>query len=118
MNTKTLVARKEDLSDLADAGVGSGPNIFEEGDDEDAAPGVAAAIGAAVVDAPPAAPAPTPTGPLVPNFHGKTMRDVLAEAAAKGLIVLPNGSGIARVQFPAPGTPLREGDRIRVQFAR
>jgi hypothetical protein len=43
---------------------------------------------------------------------------VLAEAAAKGLTVVADGSGIARVQNPAPGTPLREGDRIRVQFAR
>ena len=59
-----------------------------------------------------------PAGATVPNFRGKTMRDVLAEAAAKGLIVLPDGSGIARVQYPAAGTPLHEGDRIRVQFAR
>jgi hypothetical protein len=54
----------------------------------------------------------------VPNFRGKSMRDVLAEAAAKGLIIMPDGSGIARVQYPPAGTPLHEGDRIRVQFAR
>src|SRR5215471_9453652 len=36
--TKTLVARKEDLNDLAIADLGGGgPNILEDGDDEDAA---------------------------------------------------------------------------------
>ena len=64
------------------------------------------------------APAPVPAGPRVPNFQGKTMRAVLAEAAAQGLTILPDGSGIARVQFPAPGSPLHQGDRIRVQFKR
>jgi hypothetical protein len=47
-----------------------------------------------------------------------TMRAVLAEAAAKGLFILPDGSGIARVQSPPPGTPLHQGERIRVQFAQ
>ena len=42
----------------------------------------------------------------------------LAEAAAKGLTVLPDGSGVARVQYPAPGSPLHQGDRIRVEFKR
>jgi len=66
-----------------------------------------------------AAPAPArPQGPRVPNFRGKTMRAVLAEAAAKGLSILPDGSGVARVQSPPPGAPLHQGERIRVQFAR
>jgi len=47
-----------------------------------------------------------------------TMRAVLAEAAAKGLFILPDGSGIARVQSPPPGAPLHQGERIRVQFAQ
>jgi membrane peptidoglycan carboxypeptidase len=67
----------------------------------------------AVVPAPPA-----PRGPRVPNFRGMTMRAVLAEAAAKGLSILPDGSGIARVQSPPPGAPLHQGERIRVQFAQ
>jgi cell division protein FtsI (penicillin-binding protein 3) len=100
-----LVARNEDLNDLADSSAVDGPNILEEGDDEDAASGNASA-------------AKAPAGPTVPNFRGKTMRDVLAEAASMGLTILPDGSGIARVQYPAPGTPLHGGDRIRVQFAR
>ena len=46
------------------------------------------------------------------------MRAVLAEAAAKGLTVLPDGSGVARVQSPPPGALLHQGERIRVQFAQ
>jgi cell division protein FtsI (penicillin-binding protein 3) len=115
---QTLVARNGDVSDLADAGADTGSNILEDGDD-DAAPAGAAVT--ANMNAPNGA-APgavkSPAGPTVPNFRGKTMRAVLAEAAAKGLIVIADGSGIARVQSPAPGTPLREGDRVRVQFAR
>jgi cell division protein FtsI (penicillin-binding protein 3) len=70
-------------------------------------------------DAPPAAaPAPSYSAPQVPNFRGMTMRAVMEEAASKGLQILPDGSGIAGVQDPPPGSPLREGQRIRVVFAR
>jgi hypothetical protein len=47
-----------------------------------------------------------------------SLRAVLAEAAAKGLTVQPDGSGIARVQDPPAGAVLHAGERIRVQFAR
>jgi cell division protein FtsI (penicillin-binding protein 3) len=133
--TKTLVTKAGQLDDLADADSRPGqPNILADGDAGDAEDAAAAAVGAAAansstnnpattspagpaVPAAPAAPA-VPDGPRVPNFAGKSMRVVLAEAAAQGLTVLPDGSGIARVQFPAPGSPLHEGDRIRVQFRR
>jgi cell division protein FtsI (penicillin-binding protein 3) len=58
------------------------------------------------------------TGPKVPNFRGKTMRAVAEEAAAMGLPVSLDGSGIARAQAPPAGSALREGERVRVQFAR
>jgi membrane peptidoglycan carboxypeptidase len=103
--TLSAKALAEPAYDLADADTRPGaPNVLDD-DDAEADP-------AAVADAPASA------GPKVPNFRGKSMRAVLAEAAAKGLIVLPDGSGIARVQFPAPGSPLHQGDRIRVQFKR
>jgi cell division protein FtsI (penicillin-binding protein 3) len=94
-------ASKREPSDLAIADIGSGqPNILEDSDDEDQ-------------------PAPAqPAGPTVPNFRGMTMRAVLAEAVAKGLTVLPDGSGVAQVQYPPPGSPLHQGERIRVQFVR
>ncbi|PWU01198.1 MAG: hypothetical protein C5B51_23560 [Terriglobia bacterium] len=92
-------SKQADNDDLSIAEVGSElPNILEDpedGDDLEVA-----------------------SGPKVPNFQGKTMRAVLAEAAAKGLKVVPDGSGVARVQSPPPGSPLHEGERIRVQFAR
>ena len=47
-----------------------------------------------------------------------TLRDVLEQSAALGIQVDFTGSGLAAAQQPAPGTPLRQGERIRVQFAR
>jgi cell division protein FtsI (penicillin-binding protein 3) len=96
-----LVADSADNSDdLADTSLVSGqPNILDDPED----------------DAVPNAPS---NAPRVPNFHGMTMRAVLAEAASKGLNVLPAGSGVARLQEPAAGAILHEGERIRVRFAR
>jgi PASTA domain len=94
---------KKDVNDLSIADLDSSePNILEDGDDDDA-------------DGQPGNPA---VGPRVPNFRGMTMRAVLAEAASKGMIVVASGSGVARLQDPPAGAPLREGERIRVQFAR
>jgi cell division protein FtsI (penicillin-binding protein 3) len=62
-------------------------------------------------------PAP-PAGPTVPDFRGKSMRDVVEEASADGLDLMVEGSGVARAQLPLPGTPLRRGERIRIVFAR
>ena len=88
--------------DLAIADLGSHePNILEEGE-EDA----------------PAAPASARIGPTVPDFKGKTMRAVLAEAAERGLPVIPDGSGVARLQRPPAGSVLRQGERIRVRFSQ
>jgi cell division protein FtsI (penicillin-binding protein 3) len=133
-----VAGKQEDLDDLAIADLGGGrPNILE--DTEDAEVGQAlppanpaaplAAVAPKVPQGPPAAastaappatvaPSPKPPRPRVPNFRGMTMRAVLAEAAAKGLSILPDGSGIARVQSPPPGAPLHQGERIRVQFAQ
>jgi hypothetical protein len=54
----------------------------------------------------------------VPDFRGKTLRAVVEDAAAKGLPVLLDGNGVARVQDPPPGSQLHPGERIRVQFSR
>jgi cell division protein FtsI (penicillin-binding protein 3) len=93
-----LVADNMDSADdLADAGAANDePNILEDPDDDSIAPNT----------------------PRVPNFRGMTIRAVLAEAASKGLTVLPAGSGVARLQEPAAGSVLHEGERIRVRFAR
>jgi cell division protein FtsI (penicillin-binding protein 3) len=100
-----VAAKKEELNDLSIADVGSDqPNILE--DDADERAGGLTSSASVVI------------GPRVPNFRGRTMRAVLAEAASKGMTVVAHGSGVAREQDPAPGTPLRGDARIRVQFAR
>jgi cell division protein FtsI (penicillin-binding protein 3) len=93
-----LVASNDDSADdLADASLAADqPNILDDPEDDAAAPNAV----------------------RVPNFRGMTIRAVLAEAASKGMTVLPDGSGVARLQAPAAGTILHEGERIRVRFAR
>ena len=58
------------------------------------------------------------TGPIVPNFQGKTLRSVLEEASGAGLDIEPSGRGVARSQSPAPGQRIVSGEKVKVQFAR
>jgi cell division protein FtsI (penicillin-binding protein 3) len=101
----TLVTQTQPVEDLGAADLeNTGANILaEEEDSEETEARLAAAA--------------TP-GPKAPNFRGMTMRAVLAEAASRGIVVTADGSGIARVQSPPPGAPLRQGERVRVQFSR
>jgi cell division protein FtsI (penicillin-binding protein 3) len=110
---QNLPAQNQLLDDLASADIsGDQPNILEDPDDDAPAAPQQAFVG-------PKAPVPpAPAAGTVPNFKGMTLRAVLAEAAAKGLPVVPDGSGTARVQSPPPGAVLHQGERIRVQFAR
>jgi hypothetical protein len=75
--------------------------------------------------APATTPAPAPAlfaGPavpgVVPDFRGKSLRDVMETASSEGIEVMIEGSGLARAQLPLPGQPLRRGERIRIVFAR
>jgi cell division protein FtsI (penicillin-binding protein 3) len=114
--------RVEDDLSIADLG---GPSIMEED------PGVKQLLAEQMKpvvpkddeDEIPAAPvsgtmAPAPQGPTVPDFRGKSMRDVVEAASADGIEVMIEGSGVARAQLPLPGQPLRRGERIRIVFAR
>ncbi len=56
--------------------------------------------------------------PKVPDFVGKTVRDVAQEAAATGLDVDLYGEGLARAQNPAAGALLQPGAHVAVRFAR
>jgi cell division protein FtsI (penicillin-binding protein 3) len=97
-----LVASNDAADDLADVALTSdGVNILEDTDENS-----------------PQAQDAAKNGPRVPNFRGMTMRAVLAEAAQKGYSIQPDGSGIARVQFPPAGAILHDGERIRIRFAR
>ncbi len=53
-----------------------------------------------------------------PNLMGKSVRDVVTETSAAGLLVEVHGSGVSRRQKPAPGAPLPRGERIVVEFRR
>jgi cell division protein FtsI (penicillin-binding protein 3) len=68
-----------------------------------------------VDDSIPAAPA---KGPRVPDFRGKSVRNVVELASAEGIAVTIQGSGVARAQVPAAGRPMNRGEKIRVVFAR
>jgi cell division protein FtsI (penicillin-binding protein 3) len=54
----------------------------------------------------------------VPDFRGKSLRDVVEEASAEGIDVMVEGSGVARAQLPLPGSRRRPGEQIRVVFTR
>jgi hypothetical protein len=120
---KTEIAqnqKSESVDDVSIADLGSGqPNILEDGDDDApaAVPQAQAFVGPRAPGSTPAPP-PAPVAGTVPNFKGMTLRAVLTEAAAKGLPIQPDGTGVARVQTPPPGAVLHRGERIRVQFAR
>ncbi len=58
------------------------------------------------------------SGPLVPSFVGKTMRGAVETAQQTGLELSVIGSGVARQQFPAPGSHLPAGQRVTVRFTR
>ncbi len=59
-----------------------------------------------------------PNAPKVPNFVGKTVRDVMQEAASNGINVEFFGDGMARAQEPAAGSVLIPGEHIQVRFTR
>jgi len=55
-------------------------------------------------------------GMLLPDFRGKTIREVLREAEGLGIKVWPEGSGYAVYQIPEPGIPLKEVSKVKVVF--
>ena len=120
---KTGIAQNQkdqSVDDVSIADLGSGqPNILEDSDEDQpaAAPRGYAFVGPLGPGAQPPA-STAPAAGTVPNFKGMTLRAVLTEAAAKGLPIQPDGTGVARVQTPPPGAVLHRGERIRVQFAR
>ncbi|HWD99617.1 MAG TPA: penicillin-binding transpeptidase domain-containing protein, partial [Bryobacteraceae bacterium] len=83
-----------------------------------AKPEVAQAPPVIAVAAPAPPPPPKPKGPVIPDFRGLAMQAVAERAAAEGIQVMLEGSGIARAQMPLPGTPMRHGARVRIVFAR
>ncbi len=54
----------------------------------------------------------------VPSFLGKSVRGAIETAQDSGLELNPVGSGLAREQFPLPGTHVTAGSRVIVKFGR
>lgn len=56
------------------------------------------------------------SGVVVPSFLGKPLRSAVEAAQQSGLEINAIGSGIARQQWPAPGSRLIAGQHITVRF--
>ncbi|MDR3746681.1 MAG: penicillin-binding protein [Acidobacteriota bacterium] len=56
------------------------------------------------------------SGIIVPSFLGKPMRLAVESAAQSGLEINAIGSGVARQQWPAPGSHMPSGQRVTVRF--
>jgi cell division protein FtsI (penicillin-binding protein 3) len=56
------------------------------------------------------------SGTVVPSFLGKPLRSAVEIAQQSGLEINAIGSGIAREQWPAPGSRLPSGEHITVRF--
>jgi len=54
---------------------------------------------------------------VVPDFRGKSLRQVTEDSLKAGLRLQSSGSGAAVEQMPPPGTNLRAGARIEVRFS-
>src|SRR5881628_1728047 len=53
----------------------------------------------------------------IPDFHGKSLRQVTEECLKAGLRLQSTGSGAAIEQIPPPGTSVRAGARVQVRFS-
>jgi membrane carboxypeptidase/penicillin-binding protein len=104
-NVRLIAAKAEQPAEIEDdasiAGLSPGPSIIEE--DPDANPLLISA---------------TLVGPRVPDFRGKSVREVIEQASESGLPVTIEGTGVSRQQYPAPGAILPEGSKIKVLFRR
>ncbi len=78
------------------------PNILEDEDD----------------DAPAKKPVVAQGGPRVPNFRGKTDREVMSLAAQAGIPVILAGNGTVNYQMPLAGEVLLPGEKVKVKLAR
>jgi cell division protein FtsI (penicillin-binding protein 3) len=57
------------------------------------------------------------SGVVVPSFLGKPLRMAVESAQQSGFEINAIGSGVAREQWPSPGSHLASGQKITVRFA-
>ena len=92
----------KDVNDLSIAGLDdSQPNILEDDDASGQEKPLLSQI-----------------GPRVPNFRGKSVREVMALASQSGIPVVLAGSGIVNYQMPLAGEVLLPGQKVKVNFTR
>jgi cell division protein FtsI (penicillin-binding protein 3) len=104
-DVKLAKSDPQSANDLAIAELdGDQPNILEDEVDE-AAPS-------------PQKPGVAEAGPRVPNFRGKTVREVAALASQAGVPVVTAGAGTVNHQMPLPGEILLPGQKVKVILAR
>jgi cell division protein FtsI (penicillin-binding protein 3) len=60
---------------------------------------------------------PVESGVAVPSFLGKPLRSAVEIAQQSGVEIDAVGTGVAREQWPSPGSRLASGQRITVRFA-
>ena len=60
---------------------------------------------------------PVDAGVVVPSFLGKPLRSAVEIAQQSGLEIDAVGTGVAREQWPSPGSKLSSGQHITVRFA-
>jgi cell division protein FtsI (penicillin-binding protein 3) len=123
-DSRDSAVHPSDYDDLAIAGLGDAPGIAGQPVSSVTLPPVPADTSlsseASDVDRRPFLNA-SARGDQVPDFHGMTVRRVLEESSARGMEVEMLGSpaaGLVRNQDPPPGSVLRPGTRVRVQFAK
>jgi beta-lactam-binding protein with PASTA domain len=56
-------------------------------------------------------------GITIPDFYGKSLREVTDETLKAGLRLQSIGSGAAVEQMPPPGAAVRAGSRVQVRFS-
>ncbi len=107
---KNLKADPKNEDDLAIADLGEPPTL----EDQRAALGDSSEDGATAAFVS----VNNVSAPKTPDFLGKSINDVVTEAAEQGIQIETKGKGLARVQRPAPGELLPPGVHVRVLFAR
>jgi cell division protein FtsI (penicillin-binding protein 3) len=107
------LADPQEADDVAIADMSTPPDDLEQ---LPAPPAVAPKTASVPVKAAAGPSAVTVAGPAAPSFEGKTVRAVIEQSLAMGVPVEVVGSGIARQQAPAPGSPLNPGEKVKVLF--
>ncbi len=99
---EAVSTRAAETNDVAVAGLGGDPLFDDEAETAEAGGEEVEII----------------NGVRTPNLIGKSLREVLSEAAVEGLQVDTVGRGVARSQRPRPGVMMARGGRLVVQLGK